>query len=552
MAVNEPAQKATTREWAGLAVIALACVLYVMDLTVLHLAVPAMSEELRPTSTELLWIIDIYGFMIAGSLIPMGTLGDRIGRRRLLMMGAAAFGLASVLAAFSTSAVMLIATRALLGLAGATLAPSTLSLIRNMFLDPVERTRAISIWITSFSVGGAIGPLLGGVVLQFFWWGAVFLLAVPVMALLLTLGPRFLPEYRDPNAGRPDMPSAALSLASVLAVIFGLKQIAANGLTWLPLASIAAGLALGILFVRRQRVLADPLIDLRLFQLPAFSASLALYGLAVFVGFGGFLLIPQFLQLVVGLSPLEAGLWTLPYALAFILGAQVTPLLVRRIPPWVLIVAGLIPAAAGMAIFTRFDAGSPMALFIIGTTLLAIGPAPLFTLTVDLIVGSAPPERAGAASGISETAAELGGAVGIAVFGSIGVAVYRTAMAGAGAGVPPEALAAAHDTLGGALSVSAQLPGPLGAQLLADAREAFTRGVQLVAALAAAGLLGLAVFAAATLRRVPVASAPLAGEPAAEEPDGAHQALDLATHRPQAALGTAEGDDCDEERRNAA
>jgi MFS transporter, DHA2 family, multidrug resistance protein len=218
--------RAGRREWIGLAVIALACVLYVMDLTVLHLALPAISADLQPSSAQQLWIIDIYGFMVAGSLITMGTLGDRIGRRRLLMIGAAAFGVMSVVAAFSVSAEMLIATRALLGVAGATLAPSTLSLIRNMFLDPRQRTQAIGIWITSFSLGGAIGPLAGGLVLEFFWWGAVFLLAVPVMALLLVLGPRFLPEYRDPEAGRPDLLSAALSLAGVLAVIFGLKQIA--------------------------------------------------------------------------------------------------------------------------------------------------------------------------------------------------------------------------------------------------------------------------------------------------------------------------------------
>ncbi|MDQ3964425.1 MAG: MFS transporter, partial [Actinomycetota bacterium] len=302
--------RATRREWVGLAVIALACVLYVMDLTVLHLAIPAISADLRPSSAQLLWIIDIYGFMVAGSLITMGTLGDRIGRRRVLMIGAAAFGAASVLAAFSTSAEMLIATRALLGIAGATLAPSTLSLIRNMFLDPQQRTKAIAIWITSFSVGGAIGPLLGGLVLEFFWWGAVFLLALPVMVLLLAFGPRLLPEYKDPHAGRPDLPSAALSLAAVLAVIFGLKQIAQDGVGLMPVLSILAGLVIGRAFVRRQRTLADPLIDLRLFKIPAFSAALATYGFGILLVFGGFLFIPQYLQLVLGLSPLEAGLWT--------------------------------------------------------------------------------------------------------------------------------------------------------------------------------------------------------------------------------------------------
>src|SRR5215213_2460128 len=206
-----PPPQASRREWIGLAVIALPCLLYSMDLTVLNLAVPAISADLQPSSTQLLWILDIYGFLVAASLITMGTLGDRIGRRRLLLIGAAAFGVASLLAAFSTSAEMLIASRALLGVAGATLAPSTLSLIRTMFLDPHQRTVAIGVWITSFSAGAVIGPPLGGVLLEFFWWGSVFLLALPVMALLLVLGPILLPEYRDPEAGRLDLVSAALS-----------------------------------------------------------------------------------------------------------------------------------------------------------------------------------------------------------------------------------------------------------------------------------------------------------------------------------------------------
>jgi len=248
MSTNE-APRAGRREWTGLAVLLLACVVYSMDLTVLHLALPQLSEDLEPTSAQLLWIADIYGFMVAGLLITMGTLGDRIGRRRLLLIGAAAFAVASVLAAFSTSAEMLIASRALLGIAGATVAPSTLSLIRNMFHDSGQRTFAIGMWITAYSLGGALGPLLGGVLLEFFWWGSVFLLAVPVMALLLVLGPVVLPEFRDPEAGRPDLLSAALSLVAMLAVIYGLKQLAQDGVEWPPVLSILAGLALGFAFV---------------------------------------------------------------------------------------------------------------------------------------------------------------------------------------------------------------------------------------------------------------------------------------------------------------
>jgi DHA2 family multidrug resistance protein-like MFS transporter len=508
---------ATRREWIGLAVLFLPCLLYSMDLTVLHLAVPKITEDLKPSSAQLLWIIDIYGFLVAGSLLTMGTLGDRIGRRRLLLIGAAAFGAASVLAAFSTSAEQLIASRALLGIAGATVAPSTLSLIRNMFLDDRQRTTAIAVWITAYSVGGAIGPVVGGLVLQFFWWGAVFLLAVPVMVLVLVLGPILLPEYRDPDAGRPDLVSAALSLAAVLTVIFGLKQIAQDGFSTLPAVSILAGLAFGIVFVRRQLTLKDPLIDLRLFGLPDFTASVATYGLSGLVVFGGFLFIPQYLQLVLGLSPLEAGLWTVPWAVAFVVGSMLTPRLTRRIRPPHLMAGGLVVAAIGLAAITRFDASTPLSVFVVATLGFALGLAPMFVLTNDLIIGSAPPERAGAASGISETSAELGGALGIAIFGSIGVAVYRRAMAGAiPDGVPPEAAEAARGTLGGAIATAAQLPDPLGASLVDAARVAFINGMQVTAAISTIGTIGLAIFVATVIGRVRAgATAQAQPEPAA-------------------------------------
>ena len=494
--------RAGRREWIGLGAIALACMLYVMDLTVLHLAIPSISADLQPSSTQLLWIIDIYGFVVAGSLITMGTLGDRIGRRRLLMIGAAAFGAASVLAAMSTSAEMLIGTRALLGIAGATIAPSTLSLIRNMFLDPDQRRRAIAVWITSFSVGAAVGPLLGGLVLEFFWWGAAFLINVPVMALLLILGPRLLPEYKDPNAGRLDIPSAVLSLVAILAVIYGLKQFAQDGIGWSAVVSVAFGLAIGVVFVRRQRRLDDPLIDLGLFRVPTFTSSLFLYGFGILLVFGGFLFVPQYLQLVLGLSPLEAGLWTLPWALAFVVGSQVTPKLAQRFAPTTIMAAGLALAALGFVVFTQVDATSGFAMIVTGSVAFSLGTAPVFTLTNDLIIGSAPAERAGAAAGISETGAELGGALGIAFFGSIGVAIYRSGVAeGIPAGIPPESAAAAQDTLGGAVEVAAQLPVELSGPLLEAANDAFLSGMHIVAVISVVGTLALAAFTATVVRR---------------------------------------------------
>jgi DHA2 family multidrug resistance protein-like MFS transporter len=492
--------RAGRREWIGLSVLALACLLYVMDLTVLHLAVPAMSEDLRPSSTQLLWIIDIYGFMVAGFLVTMGTLGDRIGRRKLLLIGAASFGVVSILAAFSRTPEMLIASRALLGIAGATLAPSTLSLIFSMFQDPRQRAIAVSVWISAFSAGSAVGPVLGGVMLEHFWWGSVFLLALPVMALLLVLGPIVLPEYKDPNAGRLDVPSSVMSLVAVLSVIFGLKQIAMDGFSPLPAAAIALGLGVGALFVRRQLTLDDPMINLRLFRIPAFSGSLVINFVSIFVAVGYFLFIAQYLQLVLGLSPLEAGLWSLPSALGFIVGSQVAPRLVRVVRPSHIIGAGLAMAAVGLAMLTQVGAVGGLPTLVLASLIISLGLAPVLTITTELIVGSAPPEQAGAASGISETGVELGGALGIAILGSIGTAVYRTQIVEAmPSGVSSDAVAAARDTLGAAVSVAGELAGTTGSAVLNAARDAFVQGMHATSLIAAAIAAVIAVVAVVTL-----------------------------------------------------
>ncbi len=503
MSAADSALRAGRREWIGLAVIALPCVLYSMDLTVLNLAVPSLSADLRPSGSQLLWIVDIYGFLVAGLLITMGTLGDRIGRRRLLLLGAAAFGVASVLAAFSTSAEMLIAMRAVLGLAGATVAPSTLSLIRNMFHDPAQRTVAIGVWVTNYSVGAAIGPPLGGILLEYFWWGSVFLAGVPVMALLLALGPVLLPEFRDPTARRPDLFSAALSLSGVLLVIYGLKQIATHGPGWAAGLCMAAGLMAGVAFVRRQGTLADPMIDLRLFRLPAFSVSLTTYMLVTLVAFGSFFFIAQYLQLVLGMAPLKAGLWTMPFAGGFIVGSMATPVIVRRVRPADLMAGGLTLTALGFGVLTQVDGSPGPALLVTGIVIFSVGLAPAFTLTNDILVGNAPPERAGAVAAISETGSELGGAIGIAILGSVGTAVYRGVMEHAVPGaVPPEAAEAARATLGGALAAARQMDDPLGLELARTAREAFVGSFRVTSAISAAITTALAVTAAVALRHV--------------------------------------------------
>jgi DHA2 family multidrug resistance protein-like MFS transporter len=479
--------QASRREWVGLGVLTLPCLLYSMDLTVLNLALPHLTADLEPSAAQQLWIVDIYGFLLAGSLVTMGTLGDRIGRRKLLLIGAAAFGGASTLAAFSPSAELLIASRALLGIAGATLAPSTLSLIRNMFLDAKERSFAIGVWVASYSAGAAVGPLIGGALLSRFWWGSVFLVNVPVMLVLLAIGPRLLPEYRDPQAGRLDLASAALSLGAILAVIYGLKQIAAHGASPVAAAAIVAGAAVGVTFVRRQRTLADPLIDLGLFARPDFSAALTTYVVCVFTAFGAFLILAQYLQLVLGMDPLTAGLWTAPSGVALVVGSMLAPALGRRMRPGRAVAAGFAVATAGFLALSQVRLG--MGAVMLGWLLLSLGLAPVGTLATDIILAMAPPEKAGAASAISETGAELGGALGIAVLGSIVTAVYRQ-------GAPPGA-----DTLGGAVAAAGRLPGPIGAELLGAARDAFTHSVEVSAGICAAIAAAAAILSWVVLGR---------------------------------------------------
>ena len=498
--------KATRREWLGLAVIALPCMLYAMDLTVLNLALPRIAADLKPSSATLLWIVDIYGFFVAGFLVTMGNLGDRIGRRRLLLRGATAFGISSVVAAMSRTTGMLILARAVLGIAGATLAPSTLSLIRNMFLQARQRTVAIGVWTASYSIGGAIGPLLGGAMLQHFHWGSVFLLAVPVMVLLLVTGPILLPESRAPSTKPLDLGSAALSLAAVLTVIYGLKISVQGGVMWLPLLSVGVGLGIGVAFVRRQRRLVDPLIDLRLFRNRTFSVSLAMYMLVTLVTFGAYVLVGQYLQLVAGLSPLSAGLWMLPWSASYVIGSFLAPALARRVQPAYVMAGGLVLAAIGFFAVTRV-AGLGVEAIIIASTAYSLGLSPVFTLGIDAIIAAAPAERAGAAAALSETGSELGGALGIAVLGSVATAIYRGFLGHAGLldiGVPPEARKAALDTLGGAAAAAARLPSAGAGTLLLDtAKVAFTHALQVTLTVCAVVSMATSVVVAVALRRAP-------------------------------------------------
>jgi MFS transporter, DHA2 family, multidrug resistance protein len=484
---------ATRREWLGLAVLALPTLLASLDMSVLFLALPHLAADLRASSTEQLWILDSYGFLLAGFLVTMGTLGDRIGRRRLLMIGATAFGAASLVAAWSTSPEMLIAARAVLGVAGATLMPSTLALIRNMFHDPRQRATAIAAWMSCFMVGTAIGPLVGGVLLEWFWWGSVFLLAVPVMALLLATAPALLPEYRDPAPGRLDLVSVALSLAAVLPVVYGIKELARGHHA--ALAAVPVGLAFGVVFVARQRRLAHPLLDLRLFGERSFRACLVIMFGGAMVMAGTFLFIPVFFQQVLGFSPLEAGLWTLPQTAAMIASTQLTPILARRFRPASVMVVSLLVAALGCLLITQVSVAGGLPVLVAGFLLACVGVAPPTALGTDRLIGSVPPARAGSAAAVSETSNELGIAIGLATFGSIGAAVYASHVV-----VPPGVPAAAGESLNGAVALAGSLPDRVAGPLLDSARTAYTLGLNAVALSGAVLFAALAVVAFVVLR----------------------------------------------------
>ena len=519
MSSQEAVARAGAREWIGLAVLALPTLLVSLDMFVMLLALPHLSRDLHANSVQQLWILDVYGFMVAGFMITLGTLGDRVGRRRLLLVGAVVFGVASLVAAWSGSAPMLIAARALLGLAGAAITPATLSLITQMFRDPRQKASAIGIWAGCFTVGALIGPIVGGAMLERFWWGSVFLLGTPAMVLLLAVGPFLLPEYRDPNAGRLDLASIALSLAAVLPAIQGLKSLARDGWQVAPALLLVVGLAFGVVFVRRQRRLADPLLDVRLFASRTFSATVG--GMLAYSTLSGgtMVLVAQYFQLVDGLSPLRAGLALAPGMLASVVSFQVAPLLVRRVRPATLIAGGMLVTVAGLLIMTR-SATSGSAVLIVGFLVSCLGTGPLVTLGTGLIVGAAPPERAGSAAAIGQTSSEFGYALGVAVLGSVLTVVYR-------ARIPADAPAAARDSIAGATGAAHDLPGRAGAALLSAADRAFVSGLHTAAALSAALLFAVAVLLAVVLRHLPplgrphpeaVPAAPADPAPAASEP----------------------------------
>ncbi|MFF1911288.1 MFS transporter [Streptomyces sp. NPDC058239] len=484
--------------WIALAVLVLAVLLVAVDATVLGLATPFLTEDLKPSGTQLLWIGDVYSFVIAGLLVSMGSLGDRIGRKKLLLIGAVAFGAVSVLNAYASTPEMMILARALLGVAGATLMPSTLALIRNLFHDPRERSLAIGIWGAMASAGAAVGPVVGGFLLEHFWWGSVFLINLPVMAVLVVVGIKMIPESKNPAPGPWDLVSVALSFIGMLGVVYAIKELAAHGAGWEVAVAGIGGLAALCWFVRRQLTLPAPLLDMRLFHHRGFSGAV-LADLLTILGLSGLVFfLSQFLQLVQGRGPLEAGLAELPAAVGAVTAGLIAGLAARRYSVRSVVTGGL--GAIGLALAAVTLIHKETAYPLIGVVLLVVGVGAgfAFTVTSDVILSSVPKEQAGSAGAVSETAYELGAALGIALLGSIVTGVYQDFATPKG--VPSANAAAAHESLGGAVEAAHGLPAQQASALVSVAQESFVDGLRLAAGIGAAVLLATAVAAWFLLR----------------------------------------------------
>ncbi|TJZ41975.1 MFS transporter [Streptomyces piniterrae] len=484
--------------WLALSILVLAVLLVGVDATVLGLATPFLSEDLEPSGTQLLWIGDIYSFVIAGLLVSMGSLGDRIGRKKLLLIGSVAFGAMSALCAYATSPEMMIAARALLGVAGATLMPSTLALIRNLFHDPQERSLAVGVWGAMASAGMAVGPVLGGFLLGHFWWGSVFLINLPVMALLVVIGAKVIPESRNPDPGPWDIPSVLLSLVGIVGVVYAIKEASVHGFRWdIGLAAAIGALTL-IWFVRRQLTLDSPLLNMKLFHHRGFSGAV-LADLLTILGLSGLVFfLSQFLQMVQLRSSLNAGLTELPAAVGAVGAGLAAGYVARRLSVRIVVAGGLAVVGLSLVGCTTLHADTGTAAMAVILFVVGIGAGFSFTVTADVILSSVPKEEAGAASAVSETAYELGAALGIALLGSIVTGIYRGFQAPPG--VPADVADAARESLGGAFEAAGELPAEQGAALMKAAQDSFVRGLDVAAGVAAAILLSAAAAAWVLLR----------------------------------------------------
>jgi DHA2 family multidrug resistance protein-like MFS transporter len=496
------------RAWLALGVLTLAVLLIGVDGTVLSLAIPFISRDLGTAATQVLWIGDIYSFVLAGLLVTMGSLGDRIGHKKLLLAGAAAFAVASVATAYAPTAGLLIGARALLGVAGATLAPSTLALIRSLFPQSRERSMAVGIWASAYSAGAVLGPVIGGLLLEHFWWGSVFLINVPVAVVLIVGGMALLPEQHSPAQGPWDLPSVGLSLVGVLSLVYAVQEGVVNGFHVDALVVGVVGAAALALFVRRQLRLPTPLIEVRLFGNRTFSAVIVANLLAVLGLSGVVYFLSQFFQLVMGYDPLKAGLAELPAAVSATLFGVLAGAAMRYSSQRAILTIGLTLVGSAMASLTLIRPSTAYLHLGIALFVLGVGLGLAFTAASDVILNSVPPERAGAAAALSETGYELGTALGIATLGSIVNGVFRARA------IPSDASGAvtlhSKDSLPSAIEAARHLPADRALAMLTAAKNAFSSGLAIAAGIGSVLLLASAA-AIWLLLKPPATQAPAAG-----------------------------------------
>ncbi|MFB7181928.1 MFS transporter [Streptomyces sp. NPDC056257] len=488
--------------WVVLAVLCVSLVLVALDATILHVAVPSVTEDLRPGPIELLWIVDAYPLVCASLLILFGTLGDRVGRRRILLLGYGLFGVASAIAALADNAQVLIAARALLGIGGAMIMPATLSILRQVFPDRRERALAIGIWTAVAAVGAASGPVLGGFLVQHFWWGSVFLINIPLMALILPLGRWLLPESRGSADGPWDVLGALMAAAGVLGSVLGIKRLGAERhlLDAQAVVPLLLGAVLLVLFVRRQKRRTHPLIDMRMFSRAAFSTSVACIVLAMLALVGLELIAVQYLQLVLELSPLETGLRLLPLTFAAMAAGATGSYTLGRVGPRTMVSLGFLLTAFAVLLLTLMGQQDRPLLLTVGFILLGFGLQTTLFAAYESMLSEAPAATAGGAASIGETSYQLGAGIGIALLGSVMNAAYRPGLAGV-PGVSAADSAGAANSLGEAYQIAAHLGGPAGASLYAAARHSFVHGLH-VTLVVSAGLLFAGALMALRLPRV--------------------------------------------------
>lgn len=479
------------RRWGALAVLAASLLVVVMDMTILNVALPDIAAALSPTVAQQLWIVDIYSLVLAGLLVTMSTLGDRWGRKRMLLLGFAIFGGASLLIVLAESASVVIAVRALLGVGGAMIMPATLSMIRSLFTDPAERAKALGVWAAVASLGAAVGPIIGGLLLEHFSWHAAFLVNVPLMGAAVVVSLFLLPEARNPHPGRWDASATVLSIVGMISLVWSIKRIAKEGPTdALALLTLVVGLLLLVWFVLRCLNSDAPLLRVRLFTVPSFTAG-TLAALFTMLAMGSALLLAaQWFQLVQGLSPLRAGIGLLPMAVAAAMVSPLAPVLAQRIGARTVLVGGLALSGLGFAALAVAPQPLSYAPVAICLTLLGAGMGAL-AIASAIIMSGTPAEHAGSAAAIEETSYELGAVLGVAVLGSAAAALYRTELPAsdlAAAGLGSKEVGAAQESLGGALSVLTDL-GPAGTAAIDQAKEAFTHGLTLVGGIGAAIML---------------------------------------------------------------